>query len=72
VADISLKNRETLLARWVELRFIISRQGPWNVDLGTPPGPEGSNGTLLRIRRGYPGFEFSILDCGFLTYSQRS
>jgi DNA polymerase III subunit gamma/tau len=24
--------------------------------LETPPGPEGSNGTLLRIRRGYPGF----------------
>jgi len=30
-------------------------QGPWNADLETPPGPEGSNGTLLRIRRGHPG-----------------
>ena len=53
--------------------FIESRQGPWNVDLETPPGPEGSNGTLLHIRRGYPGFSnlrFLILDCGFLSYSQ--
>jgi hypothetical protein len=34
----------------------ISRcQGPWNVDLRTPPGPEGSNGSLLRICRGHPG-----------------
>src|SRR5208283_826802 len=31
------------------------RQGPWNVDLRTPPGPEGSNGSLLRICRGHPG-----------------
>ena len=31
-----------------------SRQGPWNVDLRTPPGPEGSNGSLLRICRGHP------------------
>ncbi len=23
------------------------RQGPWNADLRTPPGPEGSNGSLL-------------------------
>jgi len=36
-------------------------QGPWNVDLQTPPGPEGSNGSLLRIRRGHPGiFRFRI------------
>jgi hypothetical protein len=36
-------------------------QGPWNADLETPPGPEGSNGTLLRIRRGHPGiFPFTI------------
>jgi hypothetical protein len=55
------------------VRFIVSRQGPWNVDLETPPGPEGSNGNLLRIRRGYPGFSdfrFLILDCEFLSYSQ--
>src|SRR6202453_4780773 len=30
-------------------------QGPWNVDLRTPPGQECSNGSLLRIRRGHPG-----------------
>jgi len=42
-------------------------QGPWNADLRTPPGPEGSNGSLLRMRRGYPGsFDFGlrIVDCG--------
>ena len=38
-------------------------QGPWNVDLRTPPGQECSNGSLLRIRRGHPGI-FSIADCG--------
>jgi len=39
------------------------RQGPWNVDLRTPPGPEGSNGSLLDICRGHPGiFRFTILD----------
>src|SRR6266480_4287229 len=37
-------------------------QGPWNVDLRTPPGPEGSNGSLLRIRRGHPGT--LSLECG--------
>ena len=51
-----VKNRQTLLAASPQVRFIVSRQGPWNVDLETPPGPEGSNGTLLHIRRGYPGF----------------
>jgi len=35
-------------------------QGPWNVDLRTPPGPEGSNGSLLDICRGHPGILFSI------------
>ena len=30
-------------------------QGPWNVDLRTPPGQECSNGSLLRVRRGVPG-----------------
>jgi len=30
-------------------------QGPRNVDLRTPPGPEGSNGSLLDICRGHPG-----------------
>src|SRR5688572_9045634 len=43
------------------MRFIVCRQGPWNVDLRTPPGPEGSNGSLLRIRRGHPGFSSSSL-----------
>ena len=37
-------------------------QGPWNADLRTPPGPEGSNGSLLCIRRGYPGF-FQFTNC---------
>jgi hypothetical protein len=36
----------------------FSRQGPWNVDLRTPPGPEGSNGSLLRICRGHPDISF--------------
>src|SRR5712672_537093 len=31
------------------------RQGPWTVDLRTPPGPEGSNGSLLCSCRGHPG-----------------
>ena len=38
-------------------------QGPWNVDLRTPPGPEGSNGSLLDICRGHPGI--SIFDLRF-------
>src|SRR5213075_3077730 len=37
-------------------------QGPWNADLRTPPGPEGSNGSLLCIRRGHPGF-FQVTNC---------
>jgi DNA polymerase III subunit gamma/tau len=39
------------------------------VDLGTPPGPEGSNGTLLRIRRGYPGFSHLRPPIGHLPFS---
>ncbi len=38
-----------------ELRQILFCQGPWNVDLRTPPGPEGSNGSLLCVCRGHPG-----------------
>jgi len=30
-------------------------QGPWNVDLQTPSGPEGSSGRSLCICRGHPG-----------------
>ena len=37
------------------LRQNFFRQGPWNVDLRTPPGPEGSNGSLLCICRSHPG-----------------
>ena len=37
------------------MRQIPGCQGPWTVDLRTPPGPEGSNGSLLRICRGHPG-----------------
>jgi len=32
------------------------------VDLRTPPGPEGSNGSLLRICRGHPGIFPPFLD----------
>jgi hypothetical protein len=55
-----LKNIQIDLAAAAFPRVIMGRQGPWNVDLGTPPGPEGSNGTLLRIRRGHPGFLFQF------------
>ena len=34
-------------------------QGLWSVDLRTPPGPEGSNGSLLCNCRSHPG-TFSI------------
>ncbi len=39
-------------------------QGPWNVDLRTPPGPEGSNGSLLGICRGHPGILICDLRLG--------
>src|SRR5581483_7223273 len=42
-----------------------SCQGPWNVDLRTPPGQECSNGSLLCIRRGHPGISFSIFGLRF-------
>jgi hypothetical protein len=42
------------------LNHILPRQGPWNADLRTPPGPEGSNGSLLYICRGHPGTFFPI------------
>lgn len=45
------------------VQHIHDCQGPWNVDLRTPPGPEGSNGSLLDICRGHPGI--SIFDFGF-------
>jgi len=37
----------------------FARQGPWTADLRTPPGPEGSNGSLLYICRGHPGISFN-------------
>jgi len=49
---------KNLIAARREVRLNFLRdfcQGPWNVDLRTPPGPEGSNGSLLCIRRGHPG-----------------
>jgi len=51
---------EFCLRRWSVAEYSSTEfcQGPWNADLGTPPGPEGSNGTLLCIRRGHPGFFF--------------
>ena len=42
------------------------RQGPWIVDLRTPPGQECSNGSLLCICRGRPG---TPLFSGFLFVS---
>jgi hypothetical protein len=56
---------DALLANMLEdstaLRQILRCQGPWNVDLRTPPGQECSNGSLLCIRRGHPGtFEFGM------------
>ena len=56
---------QVMLAALDFLGLIARRQGPWNVDLRTPPGPEGSNGSLLRIRRGHPGIfhlRITILD----------
>jgi len=56
-----------LLEAMTSLTHIPTRQGPWNVDLRTPPGPEGSNGSLLDICRGHPGtFLFMVCDlrCG--------
>jgi hypothetical protein len=45
------------------VRHIGIRQGPWIVDLRTPPGPEGSNGSLLCFCRGYPGINFLAEHC---------
>jgi hypothetical protein len=49
------------------LNHILPRQGPWNADLRTPPGPEGSNGSLLYICRGHPGIfsQFKIKSAKF-------
>jgi hypothetical protein len=47
--------RRILLEGRAIVQQIHSRQGPRNVDLRTPPGPEGSNGSLLDICRGHPG-----------------
>jgi len=52
-------------ANWLEaagaMRQTLDCQGPWTVDLRTPPGPEGSNGSLLRSCRGHPGmFNFRM------------
>jgi len=44
-----------LLEAGARVQQIHLRQGPWTVDLRTPPGPEGSNGSLLDICRGHPG-----------------
>jgi len=50
-----------LLAHVGNLRQVLCRQGPWNVDLRIPPGQECSNGSLLCIRRGHPGtFDFRL------------
>ena len=62
------RNSVALSRQAMNIAAIFSCQGPWNVDLRTPPGPEGSNGSLLRICRGHPGisnFEFLILSFEF-------
>jgi hypothetical protein len=41
------------------------RQGLWIADLQNPPGPEGSNGSLLCICRSHPGISFTIYDLRF-------
>jgi len=46
--------RNALSRQSAECEADFLRQGPWNVDLRTPPGPEGSNGSLLCICRGHP------------------
>ena len=48
-----------LLEAMNTVQHINTRQGPRNVDLRTPPGPEGSNGSLLDICRGHPGIFFN-------------
>jgi len=57
--------RRILLEAGARVQHIHHCQGPWNVDLRTPPGPEGSNGSLLDICRGHPGLE--IYDLRFTT-----
>ena len=46
------------LAMSAVLRLTPSCQGPWSVDLRTPPGQECSNGSLLDICYGSPGIFF--------------
>jgi hypothetical protein len=48
-----------LLEGTARVQHIHDCQGPRNVDLQTPPGPEGSNGSLLDICRGHPGIFFN-------------
>jgi hypothetical protein len=56
---ITNRKQAILLEATFRLAQNYSRQGPWNVDLRTPPGPEGSNGSLLRICRGHPDTLFN-------------
>jgi hypothetical protein len=49
------KPSRILLEGVPQVPHIQDCQGPRNVDLRTPPGPEGSNGSLLDICRGHPG-----------------
>ncbi len=62
-STLKLSNSKTsphgfLLEGTPHVQHIVTRQGPRNVDLRTPPGPEGSNGSLLDICRGHPGISF--------------
>jgi hypothetical protein len=59
-ADSKLETQKwNLLEAMNTVQHITTRQGPRNVDLRTPPGPEGSNGSLLDICRGHPGISFN-------------
>src|SRR5579872_938434 len=53
------RQNEFFLEANASVQHIHDCQGPWNVDLRTPPGPEGSNGSLLDICRGHPGTFFN-------------
>jgi len=48
-------------------------QGLWSVDLRTPPGPEGSNGSMLCNCRSHPGiFQFLVVSFQFWVTNHRN
>jgi hypothetical protein len=63
----SIKTHRALTRQPFNCPPYYPRQGPWNVDLRTPPGPEGSNGSLLCVCRGHPDIlhlRFVVFDLG--------